>query len=358
MILFSNLRICKWGIFLCSLILHNCILANHYHDKLIASMVDKPGMVINSRLLNFKEPISNAYNASIIEQENGYCLVFRHDTTNVICNPCRYYQPVINMVDLNKEFEQITPIKKIILPTNSPEDPRINVVNGQLFLTYNDEIAEHLHNKNRKIFVGKLDRDRGRLFDVQQLASNDISLTNIEKNWVPFEYPEYSGSLYYVYMASPFKVIKVGDNGSVSVINGQSSVPSQYIDQVWKKDLWGGIRGGTPARLIDDVYLTFFHSWKYHKKQDGYYYVMGAYIFQSKPPFKILAVTPQPIFFKNMYSAQHKRKNLHVVFPSGFAIERKDGKVIFHVSCGENDTSVRIVSIDKDALFRSLVRLA
>jgi hypothetical protein len=85
---------------------------------------------------------------------------------------------------------------------------------------------------------------------------------------------------------------------------------------------------------------------------------MGAYIFQAEPPFKILAITPNPISFEGMYSARHRVNNLHVTYPAGFAIEKRDDKCMLHVSCGENDTSIRIISIDKDALLKSMVRVS
>lgn len=342
MILFTKQQKYSLCFFVCLCSIQHNFFAKIDHSRVTGVILDPLAIVLESKLLKFNETIDNAYNASIIEEGNRYLLVFRHDVSKLFSK-----EPTLKMVYLDKDFTQISPIKTIDSTANLPEDARIHRLNGGLFLTYNDD---YFNNKSRRLFCGKFDINACCLSHTIQLAPKDLVLTPVEKNWVPFEYPENSGSLHYIYSTSPtYKIIKVDEATTIC------SIPTKKIDAIWSKDTWGEIRGGTPARLIDGVYLTFFHSWKYNKQQKSYYYVMGAYIFQNCPPFKILAITPKPIFFKNVYSAPHRRDDLHVVFPAGFVIEKKNNKVILHVSCGENDTSVRIVSIDKDALLKSMV---
>lgn len=354
----------------------------------------KPGVVIDTKLLSFKEDLSNMYNPSIKETDTGYLLIFRHDTENICCHKCVYKQPHIKMVSLDKNFNQVDRIKTILPTWGAPEDARIHSCNGQLLLTYNeDPLAHehpimrkrkfeqkkkallrngpkrkrvyidqleipplHSHPRKRHVYVSKFDVEQARIFDSIRVPSARIPLEPVEKNWIPFEYPENNGGLYYIYSTSPYKII---DTGTFNPDGSSRLFPTepQDIDSIWNKNVWGEIRGGSPAKLVDDMYLNFFHSWNYCPEQNSYYYVMGAYFFQAKPPFKILAITSEPIVFDGIYSAPHRLDHLHQFYPAGFVIEKKDGKTILHVSCGENDTSIRIVSIDKDALLASMVKL-
>ncbi len=321
--------------------------------------------VINTKLLTFREIISNALNPSILEQEDGYLLVFRHDTEKKLCEQCGLTKNEIKMVHLDKNFEQID-FAKTISPKGSydPEDPRLHVWNNQLYVTYNDEPYEHKHTKKqrstllkRRMFIGKFDETRGTLSDIQQVPQATLQLTHREKNWMPFECQASEGSLNYIYSTYPHKIITMKNLQDQTT---HAALPAVLPDvyQIWNKELWGEIKGGTPARLVDDVYITFFHAWKKCSYNANYCYVMGAYTFEAKPPFKILSITPEPILFEDMYAARHRANHVHVLYPSGFAIEKNKDKTILHVSCGENDTSTRIVSIDKDLLLQEMIPLA
>jgi predicted GH43/DUF377 family glycosyl hydrolase len=325
-----------------------------------AFVANKPSVVLYTQILRFDEINEESdliYNASIIEHGDGYILVFRQETQHVLCDICGYRQSQIKVVCLNKNFTQTTVVKTIDLP-RSPEDARIFSWQGQLFLTYNDDSMVHEHEGkkkktlwHRRIFMGKLDQENACLSEISQVPSGDINLISVEKNWIPFEFSEGKGVLHYIYSVIPYTIIKIED-GKCDVTKR-----NMFSDQCpWDTKVWGDIRGGTPARLVDGVYLTFFHSQKYNEKKKEWRYVMGAYIFEAFPPFKILAITPEPIQHKDFYTARHKVKSLHVIYPAGFAMENTDkGRILLHVACGENDSSIRIVTIDKDLLFASMV---
>eukprot|EP01041_Mallomonas_annulata_P013017 gene13017-27468_t len=55
---------------------------------------------------------------------------------------------------------------------------------------------------------------------------------------------------------------------------------SSSLASIWE---WGTIRGGTPALLLGDRYLTFFHSSKKRCRLDTPVYFMDALIFSAKP---------------------------------------------------------------------------
>jgi hypothetical protein len=127
----------------------------------------------------------------------------------------------------------------------------------------------------------------------------------------------------------------------------------------WPKE-WGGPKGGTPARRVGDQYLAFFHS-NFNDLNDINWYVMGAYTFEAKPPFRLTGISYYPILFEGMFDSPPMVKanpRLRALYPSGFVVEKlEDGRELIHVSCGENDSTLQIVTIDKDALFKTLKRL-
>ncbi len=314
--------------------------------------------VITTKLLSFAEPLSNAINGSILEYENGYLLVFRDHTSKKLCKQCPIRRSEIQMVVLDQHFNQNSPIQTITpLSAYCPEDPRLHKVNGNFFVTYNDEPYTHAHHTKshewlcRRVFTGKLDPIKATLSDIREVPSPIKNLRYREKNWVPFEYQD---NLHFIYATDPYTIFNVQDikDSRAAALCNTKFAP---VYNVWDQSIWGPIFGGTPARLVDDVYIAFFHAWKKCPDKKNLYYVMGAYAFEPNPPFKILAITPEPIFFKDAYSAKHAEAKKHILYPAGFAIEKKENKTILHVSCGENDSSTRIVSIDKDRLLATMV---
>jgi len=73
-------------------------------------------------------------------------------------------------------------------------------------------------------------------------------------------------------------------------------------------------------------------------------YVMGAYIFDKNPPYKIKKISNFPIFFESFDKTR-------IVFPAGFVIKKIYGKDYIYLSLGINDSSSKILVIDKEKLF-------
>jgi len=120
----------------------------------------------------------------------------------------------------------------------------------------------------------------------------------------------------------------------------------------------GDPRGGTPAVLIDTVhgprYLTFFHS--QCKCSIGYIltYYMGAYLFDSQPPFAITHWTPDPIIPKPIYDESNGwafKAIDYIVFPVGLLV-RND---TCYVSMGRNDNSGWIMKANVAGLVSTMV---
>ena len=123
--------------------------------------------------------------------------------------------------------------------------------------------------------------------------------------------------------------------------------------------LWGGLRGGTPAQKVGDEYLAFFHS-SFRDRNGIIWYCMGAYTFEDQPPFRITKISNYPILFEGIYGTPPMNTAdpmKRVIFPSGFVVEERNGKEVIHLSCGENDASVKIITLDKNTLLRGMKKI-
>eukprot|EP01041_Mallomonas_annulata_P006802 gene6802-13774_t len=189
--------------------------------------------------------------------------------------------------------------------------------------------------------------------------AHDFPLSN-EKNWTPFEY---GNRIYMIHTFYPFRIVQILPSRlHISHINNSTLLRhmadtvslSSSLETIWE---WGTIRGGTPALLIGDKYLTFFHSSKNYynikSRADFKVYFMGALTFSARPPFQILQISPQPLVTNTSYSFNSKNKfigSMAVVFPMSFIILKDD--IIFTV--GKNDNQGYIVHTYLEPLLHSL----
>eukprot|EP01039_Chlorochromonas_danica_P002792 gene2791-3046_t len=104
---------------------------------------------------------------------------------------------------------------------------------------------------------------------------------------------------------------------------------------------WGELRGGSQAVAVDDEhYLAVFHSSGALHGPHIHSYVMGAYLFERKPPFAIKKITREPImtdvFLNKSLTGWAYKGSDFIQFPVGLAVE----KDFFFVSYGRNDRDV------------------
>ncbi len=296
-------------------------------------------------------PYPHAYNASIIENDHGsYYLFFRYDLLEKrSSNPLLPFTTHVGFVELDEKFE-IVPNSLKTIDTGSlySEDPRVIKSEGAYYLVYNDltPIRTYL----RTMRLAELDLQGSR---VKYATNLDLHISPVEKNWMPFIKKE---QVHFVYSVTPHKIIQL-NNPEINQINHLLNPENPSIHSFeWEKK-WGKIRGGTPARLVDGQYLAFFHSWFKNPEAGNIWYVMGAYTFESEPPFRITSISKAPIIFKGIYNTKHIHtapRNIRCIFPAGFAFEKKNDKTLLHISCGENDCGIKIVTIEKDQLLNSL----
>lgn len=160
--------------------------------------------------------------------------------------------------------------------------------------------------------------------------------TGSEKNWLWFFHDD---NLHLIYMTHPHTIVRFDEKFRISQV-----YETQCPDLQWP---WGGPRGGTPPILVDGLYWTFFHSsvdWCEHGTRR---YHMGAYAFESKPPFKIVRFVKKPILNGSIKDTWAQGKPL-VVFPCGSIY--RNGEWL--VSMGINDLICAWIKIPHEDLIK------
>jgi predicted GH43/DUF377 family glycosyl hydrolase len=256
------------------------------------------------------------------------------------------YFSKIGIVELDKNFEQ-TEKEYILLDYEEGEDPRLLSHEDKIFLVFNS--GEKNDFSKRKIHLAEIDYNSLRTKEIKCL---DLKKNRTEKNWSPFIYKEdkLDYKIYFEYNIPKRKIITFDSKGLK--LGGEESACKPSL-----KWVWGEIRGGTRGIKVDDHYLAFFHSSFDDKITGKKFYTMGAYTFEDQPPFNITRISYYPILFEGIYTSPHKAYSsplLRCIYPAGIATQTINGKTLFHVSCGENDSITKIITIDKEALYNSL----
>lgn len=128
-----------------------------------------------------------------------------------------------------------------------------------------------------------------------------------EKNWAPFISRENHAC--FVYSINPHVVTWLD----------KSEHRNSTLPLAWP---FGEPRGGTPPVLVGGEFITFFHSslpWRKPKRR----YYMGAYAFESRPPFRITRMTVEPLLVGSEEDPRVLGGPL-VVFPNGAVLSGPD----------------------------------
>ena len=314
------------------------------------------GIVLNSKLLEIagaKFP----FNPSIIRKDNYYIIAFREDTRD---QKRVQIEIKIGYAKFSLDFTQMEPIKFYEISFPGPHDPRIFYCGGKMYLTY----AYLLYEPTRALIRWDLYKGRQRQ-GLSSLDEDNTILKNTsldygnqfrEKNWTPFEYIDEQNNLnlYFVYKFNPLEIIKIDASNNVKLISKDEHRSAKIWDN-WERK-WGEIRGGTSALLVDNEYLTFFHSC-FGKR----FYVFGALTFESRPPFRITKISKFPIIFRDCYTAKNAAAIAcgsylpNVIFPCGFVEEKINDNRVFYILGGENEQAARLITIDKNTLYNFMI---
>lgn len=358
MMIFSRWKI-YIALFITSLAIIGCIFYAYFHNKIINPPVATVEILHIERKLPINEVFDPPYeyttNSGIIRHPHtdGYLVSFHTD----MAPSTRFYRTKLHLLEMDKNFKTLyhSQIHQEKFYTFHPQhwsglsaaqDPRLFEVNGKIFMLYNDSVVSG----RREVYIGEIELQNHYMYaknilhlNYQQGAYRD------QKNWSPFIYDD---QIYFIYTTNPYVILHWDQR--------TNSVTKVYAEHGAFGDAWnlGDLRGGTPAIYVKelDAYLTFFHSClryrerepktlKVHQPFSRIYY-MGAYLFDAKPPFKILAYTPQPLSYKDQYKKLNV--NYHIIFPCGL-LEQEDR---FLISAGIQDEKTEILSVKKADLYK------
>ena len=315
---------------------------------------EENGLIISVKKIDLKG-VEFPYNASIIPGKNGYDLFFRYDTFNPNQAPSSQFNSYVGLASLDRRFHQVGDFtKKIELNSEYAEDPRALFVGEDLYLFFNQ--MDSSNQSCRFMTVAQLDRDTHK---VKTIAPLSLNYQWIEKNWSPFEYVDENGKFQLMaeYRITPRKLVAISPLTEQKIQEILVPFKSAYRHLPWAES-WGEIKGGTPAQKIGDEYLGFFHSW-FKTKSKQIWYVMGAYTFQASYPFEITGISKHPILFNGIYDTPVKNSSCfrkRVIFPGSFVVSKEQNRDLIHLACGENDCAIKIVTLDKDLLYKNMYR--
>jgi predicted GH43/DUF377 family glycosyl hydrolase len=300
--------------------------------------------------------IEYPYNASLIARDGHFLLYFRYDTD---LSPGAKQKPGlpdyytnIGVIELDSEFNAVSPAKTLDTKSRHSEDPRAFEIDGELYIAYNDVLQRDTQQRIMKL--SKLNQEGTEIINTSKL---DIGLERMEKNWTPFETED---GLYFIYQIDPQIVIKIDESGKDFVQYHFLKNLEPSFSLPWETK-WGILRGGTPAIFIDGEYLAFFHNVMHQKANNLFVYSMGAFTFEASLPFRITSISTEPFIFDGIFdikrSPRASGKNFQCLYPAGIATGYRDGREVIFVSCGENDSGIKILTIDKEKLYASMTRI-
>lgn len=313
---------------------------------------------------------SVAYNAGMANAHGQMIMAFRLDMPDGN-SPVTAY---IGIVPLNENFQPAGPFS--LLDTteegdvrSTAEDPRLINYDDDVYLVYN---TTHEPKPVRHMHIGRIESTRVNiesapvcgesapdrhelhysLHDRKEMlfAPDKLGPRTMEKNWTPFVY---QGDLHFIYDTNPPRVLRVEHQALLNSETQQllaEEVSHSAAKVAWD---WGHMRGGTQAVYDAELgrYISFFHSsGPADLRGTGRqrYYVMGLYTFMPEPPFDIDSMTPLSLVAPSFYRQVNPYQ--HIVFPQGMVL---DGDQV-HVSYGQDDASIRVLSVDRKALLNEL----
>ena len=203
--------------------------------------------------------------------------------------------------------------------------------------------------ENNKEFIGGsiiMDLDKSPVFiDSMQFRVSPANIEGRQKNWMPFVH---DGKVYLIASVCPHIIYELSFYPNITC----KQVHETPWNCPWPIQL--GLRGNTNAVLLDDGnYLGTFHTSQY--SGNICHYDNGCYIFEGKPPFKVLKCSNRTYLPADAAVHPHFRKAniIKCIFPVGMV--REENRVL--ISYGDNDSIVKILDTTLDNLDKLMVEV-
>jgi predicted GH43/DUF377 family glycosyl hydrolase len=306
--------------------------------------------VLETKQIHLPE-FPHAFNPSLVRWGEGLLLSFR-----VIPDAKQPFTSWLGVVRLDDNFNVVSAPQIITLRyANSPipsriDDGRLIIFQDSLYVVYSDNEDEYISKGGFRVYIARLEEKNGNFEVMYREKLSTFAGNNTlrrEKNWTPFILND---TLFLAYSLSPHLILKpiFGTNTCIT-----TSCSTKKI--TWR---WGELRGGTPALLMSDHYLGFFHSCMMletvHCPKKARHYFMGAYTFNAERPFEITHISKEPIIGKNFYHGPSYPPywgTVQVVFPGGFIYDEQFIWVVF----GRQDHEMWVTKLDKNGVYQHLV---
>lgn len=278
----------------------------------------------------------HAFNGSILPYGKGYLLAYRDDT-----------EWRIQSVHLDRDFRVQTPVTSMGLYMNT--DPRLFYWQGRIWMTTSycggpgpAQIEAWPMTPEPALNVDDdwLYQKGGYNFKFTKVHDFPGYQTRAEKNWAPFLYRNH---LHYVYSFHPHRILRVSfRDKSVSLVATTQFEPLP----IRPRDVTEVRLSTQPVMLADGSYLSTYH---YRGRWFPEYY-SGFYRFEGEPPWKVIDMSPAPVFTPGMAHNTDQRYPMACVFLSSMVIEDD----VVRISGGVNDTTVPIFTLSLKEILASL----
>ncbi|MBP9841028.1 MAG: hypothetical protein KBC64_01215 [Simkaniaceae bacterium] len=287
----------------------------------------------------------DAFNPSIVRWKGKLLMSFR----NIADPKNSYHSSEIGLVWLDDSFHP-EGIPQIILGPHRAEDARLIEIGDRLYMIYSDNEDSVISKGGFRVYVAELKEKNGifSIFKKERLVKFEGENPSLrEKNWTPFEHQD---NLLLSYSLDPHLVFRplLGAGECETVACSSKSLP-------WN---WGELRGGTQLLQVGGSYLTFFHSSVRMKSEasegkEMLHYFMGASLFQSKWPFEMTHISPEPIVDESFFAGPIYKPywgSWRGVFPGGFVFDDNFIWIVY----GKQNHELWVVKLHKEKLLESL----
>jgi len=286
------------------------------NQKYLTSLLEDPILI--------DLPELGSFNAGIVSfpGRDEYIMVYRPDEYSFIA------------CILNKEFE----VKKnsyFKFSITNCADPRIIwTPDKKLLMIYSstDEVGLRYECIRGAIIMDLAISDE--FINAKPFRVSPKELTDRQKNWTPFVY---KNKIYLVASICPhviYELILLDNND----VHCEKRFETEWLNPWFYQEF---LRGNTnPVLMADGNFLGTFHT-AVKLGKSMHYYDNGCYVFEGKPPFRVLKCANQTYLPAEAATERHfrKRELIKVDFPVGMIIE---GERLL-ISYGDNDSIVKIM---------------
>lgn len=283
-------------------------------------------LVYNTIKINLEK---GSFNGSIIKNEDHYICVYRKTEKKIAA--CR----------LREDFSVVQGSNFDLIIENATDPRLLKLNNNKIVMSYSTTGSS---DREVEYTAGNIVFDGERFVNNKSFRISPISDYR-QKNWMPFTY---HNKIFYISSICPHSIYEL--NIEKHNINCRLAYETTW-NHPWFENT---LRGNTNCiRLNDENYLTTFHTATWYGEKC--YYDNGAYIFEGKPPFKVIKCAKKT-FLKaedaiETHFRKHQKRYLMCTFP--ISINKDKDEII--ISYGDNDSCIKISKLKIDDLINTMV---